>query len=58
MHVGDDGLPRLEALDPGERIVHTEMAWMRRITQTIDDPEIEAFQRAQLSRGMSLTSGV
>src|SRR6516162_8460330 len=37
---------RLEALDPGERIVHTEMAWMRRITQTIDDPEIEAFQRA------------
>src|ERR1700740_2766228 len=45
MHVGDDSPLGLEAVDPGKRIVDAEMARMRRVTQTIDDPEIEIFKR-------------
>src|SRR4051794_25251905 len=45
MHVGDHGALRLEALDPGQRIVDAEMAGMRRIAQSVDDPEIEILQR-------------
>jgi hypothetical protein len=41
MHVGDDGPARLEAVDPGQRVVDAEMAGMRRIAQAVDDPEIE-----------------
>ena len=44
MHVGDDGALRLEALDPGQRIVDAEMAGVAGIAQPVDDPEIEVFQ--------------
>ena len=58
MHVGDDGAARLEALDPGQRVVDAEMAGMAGIAQPVDDPELEVFESGQLSAGMSLTSGV
>src|SRR6202012_1624623 len=35
---------RLEAFNPQQRIADAEMAGMVRITQTIDDPEIEIFE--------------
>src|ERR1700744_1016936 len=40
VHVGDDGTLRLEALDPGQCVVDTEMAGMRPIAQSVDDPEV------------------
>src|SRR5436190_19394471 len=45
MHVGDDGAARLDALDPGQRVGHAEMAGMRGIAQAVDDPEIEIFEQ-------------
>src|ERR1700760_2290036 len=45
MHVGDDRAPRLEALDPGQRVAQAEMARMGRVTQAIDDPQIELLEQ-------------
>ena len=45
MHVGDDGAARLEAIDPGQRVVDAEMAGMPGIAQPVDDPEFEMFQK-------------
>ena len=44
VHVGQDGAARLDALDPCQRVVEREMAWMRPVAQRVDDPEIETCQ--------------
>src|SRR5215475_14457365 len=44
VHVGDDRALRLEAVDPGQRVVDAEMAGMGGVTKAVDDPEIEIFE--------------
>ena len=59
MHVGDDGALRLEAVDPGESIGDAEMAGVRRIAQSVDDPEIEIFEaRPALARNIAEVWGI
>ena len=41
MQIGEDRAVRLHSLDPAQRIVDGEMAWMRRIAERIDDPDVE-----------------
>ena len=38
-------LSRLEAIDPGQRVLHAEVAGMRRKAKPVNDPEIELFQK-------------
>jgi hypothetical protein len=45
MQVGQDRSARLDTLDPGQRLVDTEVARVRPIAQRIDDPQLEASQR-------------
>src|SRR5262245_51905268 len=51
MHVGDHGALRPEALDPRERVSDAEMAGMRCVAQTVEDPEVEVFERAPAFAG-------
>src|SRR6266404_4820222 len=54
MHIGDDGLARLEAVDPGQRVIDTKMAGMAGIAQPVDDPEIEILKiRPALGRDVA-----
>jgi hypothetical protein len=54
MHVGDDGAARLEAVDPGQRVIDAEMAGVAGIAQPVDDPEIEILQeRPALGRNVA-----
>jgi hypothetical protein len=44
VHVGDDGLLRLHAHDPFERLSQREMTGVRFVAQRVDDPDIETFE--------------
>src|SRR3569832_684522 len=45
MHVGDDGTAWLEALEPRQRVIDTEMTGMPRVAQPVDNPQIKVFQK-------------
>ena len=45
MEIREDCARGLDTLYPGERIIYTEMAGMRTITQSIHHPDIEPLQR-------------
>ena len=45
VQVGQDRAPRLEPLDPAQRLGQAEMAGVRPVAQRIDHPDIEAVER-------------
>ena len=44
VQVGQDRAPRLQPLDPGERVVEREMARVRPVAQRVHDPDVEVGQ--------------
>src|SRR5438874_11747446 len=59
MQVGEDRAARLDVLDPGERVLDTEMARLRPVAQRIHDPDVEPGERrGALGRHSAEVAGV
>src|SRR5690606_27188227 len=44
VHVGQDRVPGLDALDPGERLLEMSMGRVRPLAQAVDQPDLDAGQ--------------
>src|SRR3974390_2349103 len=47
MQMREHGLLRRPAFDPSERGCNGKMAWVRRVAERIQDPEVESFKMRQ-----------
>ena len=53
-HVRQDRALRLQAFNPGQRLLDAEMALVPRVAQRIDDPNVKTFeQRNRLGRDIA-----
>jgi len=41
VEIGKDRAPRLDALDPAQRVTDREMTWMRGVAKGVEDPDVE-----------------
>ena len=45
VQIGEHCTPGLQSGNPVQRLGQAKMAWMRRVTQGVDDPEVEPFEK-------------
>src|SRR5262245_48860054 len=51
MKIGEDRAPRFDPRDPAERVLDTEMARMRLVTQRVHDPDLGPGERRDARLG-------